>query len=133
MGLDIYFHKINRQINKYSEISEIINQSVEDLYFRKVYFLLDFFNYGDNLTNLEITENQITDFIHRCKYILNNRNTININLEEVFCSNMYFGIYNQGEEDENEDDFELIERICNDFSTLNIDWKTETLYMTCWW
>ena len=102
--------------------------------FRKVNFLLPFFDYGDNCSDCEICRSQVEDLIDACKTVLASRYAENGHMiaESVlptqsgffFGSTQYDKYY-----------YYDVEDVLNTFSTIlnEFDFDNDVLYMNCWW
>lgn len=117
---------------------------LEVLYFRKVNFLLPFFNYEDNCSVISITKEQVEELVKRCNYVLDIYNDLTNNDKELDC----FELYNKvrdilptqagfffGTTDYNEWYIKAIEYVKDEFEKLlnDFDFENEELFMTCWW
>ena len=110
----------------------------EVAYFRKVNFLLPFFGYEENCSDIEISKEQVEDLIDACEHILSStesgldedtlfelvRNTLPTEGGFFFGSTEYDEWY-----------FRDVEYVRNEFSRIleTLDWENETLIMHCWW
>ena len=110
----------------------------EVAYFRKVNFLLPFFKYEENCSDIEISKEQVEDLINACEHILSStesgldedtlfelvRNTLPTEGGFFFGSTEYDEWY-----------FKDVEYVLKQFTNVlnETDWENETLYMHCWW
>ena len=62
----------SKLINELEDEKEKINPWNEVAYFRKVNFLIPFFGYEENCSNIEIDKYQVEDLIEACKEVLAN-------------------------------------------------------------
>ena len=122
MGLDIYFHKKNTESVNNNEFNEVC-------YFRKVNFLLPFFNYGENTSDKEISKCEVEELIDACKKVLMKRDK-NFSAETLpTTSGFFFGsvIYDEYY-------YEDVASVLDKMNTLLKEWDdTYKYYMHCWW
>lgn len=130
MGLDITFYKENKfDTDSHEEVG----------YFRKVNFLLTYFNATkeeDNCRKIYITKDEFKQFIADLNDELANRNhdsldgPINEKLKTVY---VFFG----GPVDYDEwywEDVKAVRNWAQEFiEGDNIDWENDNLYMIAWW
>lgn len=124
MGLDISFY--NKPKNEDRKPNEVA-------YFRKHNWLLPFFNYGENLSDKIITDEQLEDFITKAKKILESsvEKRTKIASETIPTTDgFFFGgtAYDAFYFDGLKYDIEKFERILKE-----TDFTTESIIMNCWW
>ena len=119
MGLDIYFEKRKIGSNE---------KPVEVAYFRKVNFLVGYFDYEDNCSYKVISKSEIVELLDRCKEVLDNHELAQelLPVQEGF----FFGSY-----DYDEYYFDDVKKVQETFTQLveEIDFNKEELLMYCWW
>lgn len=135
MGLDIQFYKTKKQDWKEYQHNE--NPSIDDgtlsllevAYFRKVNFLVRYFNYEEDLSLIEIDKYLIEDLIDVCKEVLEaNDETVSNTLLPTQCG-FFFGSteYDKYYYDNVKD---VLEEFTNILKNLKDD---EVILMQCWW
>ena len=154
MGLDIRFEKAKRrrveeteerlnEIEKelenanYSSVKEFdslkneyyeLNPWEEVAYFRKVNFLLPFFEYGENCSRLEIDDYKIDELLFKCKQVLEDHS-----LAETLLPTL--GGFLFGNSEYNDWYFEDVKEVYDKFSEIAEDFNSDEdmLAMVCWW
>lgn len=154
MGLDIRFEKAKRhrveeteerlnEIEKelenanYSSVKEFdnlkneydeLNPWKEVAYFRKVNFLLPFFEYGENCSRLEIDDYKIDELLFKCKQVLEDHS-----LAETLLPTQ--GGFFFGNSEYNDWYFEDVKEVYDKFSEIAEDFNSDEdmLAMFCWW
>lgn len=135
MGLDIFFYRTSKKNyeefkSKNEENKEYVKHKTEVAYFRKVNFLMSFFNYTGNCEYMEITESDIKRLIDSCETVLNARNEETSG--EILPSQVgfFFGNY-----DYNDWYYQDVEQVLDDFTKIlnETDFNEETILMFCWW
>ena len=118
----------SKLINELEDEKEKINPWNEVAYFRKVNFLIPFFGYEENCSNIEIDKYQVEDLIEACKEVLVNHDKASFLLptQEGF----FFGStdYDDWYFDDVQNVKEKFEEILADF-----DRDEDILLMHCWW
>ena len=118
----------SKLINELEDEKEKINPLDEVAYFRKVNFLIPFFGYEENCSNIEIDKYQVEDLIEACKEVLANHDKASFLLptQEGF----FFGStdYDDWYFDDVQNVKEKFEEILADF-----DMDEDILIMHCWW
>ena len=118
----------SKLINELEDEKEKINPWNEVAYFRKVNFLIPFFGYEENCSNIEIDKYQVEDLIEACKEVLANHDKASFLLptQEGF----FFGStdYDDWYFDDVQNVKEKFEEILADF-----DRDEDMLLMHCWW
>lgn len=118
----------SKLINELEDEKEKINPWNEVAYFRKVNFLIPFFGYEENCSNIEIDKYQVEDLIEACKEVLANHDKASFLLptQEGF----FFGStdYDDWYFDDVQNVKEKFEEILADF-----DRDEDILLMHCWW
>lgn len=147
MGLDIYFWTVkrgrsrNKDINRKSEIKKIEKNTEDVIYvgdFRKVNFLMSFFNYTGNCEYIEIRKEQVEELIQNCEDVLFWRGkTISEKLLET-TPGFFFG-----STDYDEYYYQKVQNVLDTFKPLinpgsdtnqkPLDWNERALYMLAWW
>ena len=153
MGLDIRFEKAKRhrveeteeRLNEIKKEFENPNYSVkkfhslkneydelnpwkEVAYFRKVNFLLPFFEYGENCSRLEIDDYKIDELLFKCKQVLEDHS-----LAETLLPTQ--GGFFFGNSEYNDWYFEDVKEVYDKFSEIAEDFNSDEdmLAMVCWW
>lgn len=154
MGLDIRFEKAKRhrieetkerlnEIEKelenanYSSVEEFnsLNNEYDELnpwkevaYFRKVNFLLPFFEYGENCSRLEIYEYKIDELLDKCKQVLEDHSLAETLLPTQ--DGFFFGSieYDDWYFDDVKEVYDKFSEIAEDFNSYEY-----MLTMVCWW
>lgn len=100
----------------------------EELYFRKVNFLLPHFGYEENCSNLEISKCQVEDLVENCNKVLADHSLA----DELLPSKAGFFF---GSTDYDEWYFNDVESVRDSFEKLlnEFDFDNNTLEMHCWW
>ena len=118
----------SKLIKELEDEKEKINPWNEVAYFRKVNFLIPFFGYEENCSNIEIDKYQVEDLIEACKEVLANHDKASFLLptQEGF----FFGStdYDDWYFDDVQNVKEKFEEILADF-----DRDEDILLMHCWW
>ena len=118
----------SKLINELEDEKEKINPLDEVAYFRKVNFLIPFFGYEENCSNIEIDKYQVEDLIEACKEVLANHDKASFLLptQEGF----FFGStdYDDWYFDDVQNVKEKFEEVLADF-----DMDEDILIMHCWW
>ena len=153
MGLDIRFEKAKRhrveeneeRLNEIKKEFENPNYSVkkfhslkneydelnpwkEVAYFRKVNFLLPFFEYGENCSRLEIDDYKIDELLFKCKQVLEDHS-----LAETLLPTQ--GGFFFGNSEYNDWYFEDVKEVYDKFSEIAEDFNSDEdmLSMVCSW
>lgn len=115
-------------IKELEEENEKINPWNEVAYFRKVNFLIPFFGYEENCSNIEIDKYQVEDLIEACKEVLANHDKASSLLPTQ--AGFFFGStdYDDWYFDDVQNVKEKFEEILADF-----DRDEDILLMHCWW
>ena len=107
--------------NEYDEL----NPWKEVAYFRKVNFLLPFFEYGENCSRLEIDDYKIDELLFKCKQVLEDHS-----LAETLLPTQggFFSEYNDWY-------FYYVKEVYDKFSEIAEDFNSDEdmLAMVCWW
>ena len=105
-----------------------INPWNEVAYFRKVNFLLPFFGYEENCSDLEIDKYQVEDLIEACKAVLEDHSKA----EELLPTMPGFFF---GNTEYNDWYFGDVERVKTTFENIleDFDPEEDILTMHCWW
>ena len=118
----------SKLINELEDEKEKITPWNEVAYFRKVNFLIPFFGYEENCSNIEIDKYQVEDLIEACKEVLANHDKASFLLptQEGF----FFGStdYDDWYFDDVQNVKEKFEEVLADF-----DRDEDILLMHCWW
>lgn len=118
----------SKLINELEDEKEKINPWNEVAYFRKVNFLIPFFGYEENCSNIEIDKYKVEDLIEACNEVLANHDKASFLLptQEGF----FFGStdYDDWYFDDVQNVKEKFEEILADF-----DRDEDILLMHCWW
>ena len=116
--------RANKLSNEYDEI----NPWKEIAYFRKVNFLLPFFGYEENCSDIEIDKCQIEDLVDACKAVLEDHSKA----EELLPTTDGFFFGSTEYDDWYFGDVECVkttfENILEDF-----DPEEDIIMMHCWW
>lgn len=99
-------------------------------YFRKVNFLIPFFDYEEDCSEQDISVAQLKELVRRCKIVLEERNEETSKEELPTTSGFFFGSTDYGE-DYYDDVAEVKEWAEELIATTNED--THRLVMYCWW
>ena len=118
----------SKLINELEDEKEKINPWNEVAYFRKVNFLIPFFGYEENCSNIEIDKYQVEDLIEACKEVLANHDKASFLLPTQ--AGFFFGStdYDDWYFDDVESVKTTFESILEDF-----DQEEDILTMHCWW
>lgn len=107
---------------KASYISDMAN--IEVAYFRKVNFLMSFFNYEGNCEDKRISKEEVEALLDACER--------EVKGEEVLepTAGFFFG-----STDRDEFFYEQISDVIEKFTNIlnETDWESEEVYMYCWW
>ena len=118
----------SKLIKELEDENEKINPWNEVAYFRKVNFLIPFFGYEENCSNIEIDKYQVEDLIEACKAVLEDHSKA----EELLPTTPGFFFGSTEYDDWYFDDVESVkatfESILEDF-----DPEEDILMMHCWW
>lgn len=135
MGLDIQFYKTKKQDweeYQHNENSSIDNGTLplsEVAYFRKVNFLVRYFNYEDNLSLIEIDKCQIENLIDVCVEVLEAKNGSVSEILLPTTSGFFFG-----STDYDRYYYESVEDVLFTFRDILKNLKNdEIILMQCWW
>lgn len=154
MGLDIRFekakrHRVEETEERLNEIEKELhnanNSSVKEFnslqneydelnpwkevaYFRKVNFLLPFFEYCEDCSRLEIDDYKIDELLVKCKQVLEDHSLAET-LLPIQCG-FFFGNteYNDWYFDEVKEVYDKFSEIAEDFNS-----DEDMLVMVCWW
>ena len=118
----------SKLIKELEDENEKINPWNEVAYFRKVNFLIPFFGYKENCSNIEIDKYQVEDLIEACKEVLANHDKASFLLPTQ--AGFFFGStdYDDWYFDDVQNVKEKFEEILADF-----DRDEDILLMHCWW
>lgn len=118
----------SKLIKELEDEKEKINPWKEVAYFRKVNFLIPFFGYEENCSNIEIDKYQVEDLIEACKEVLANHDKASFLLPTQ--TGFFFGStdYDDWYFDDVQNAKEKFEEILADF-----DRDEDILLMHCWW
>lgn len=113
-------------------------KKTEVAYFRKVNFLLPFFGYEENCSDIEISKEQVENLINTCEHILSSKKS---GLDEDTLTELVQntlpteGGFFFGSTEYDEWYFKDVEYVLKQFTNVlnETDWENETLYMHCWW
>ena len=112
-------------------------EKTEAAYFRKVNFLLPFFGYEENCSDIEIDKYQVEDLVNACQTILDTLKTSGTQAATEVANEMLptEGGFFFGSTEYDEWYFKDVEYVLNKFTTIldDTDWDNETIYMHCWW
>ena len=116
--------RANKLRNEYDEI----NPWKEIAYFRKVNFLLPFFGYEENCSDLEIDKYQVEDLVDACKAVLEDHSKA----EELLPTTAGFFF---GSTEYDDWYFGDVESVKTTFESILEDFNPEEdiLTMHCWW
>ena len=118
----------SKLIKELEDEKEKINPWNEVAYFRKVNFLLPFFGYEDNCSDLEIDKYQVEDLVDACKAVLEDHSKA----EELLPTTAGFFFGSTEYDDWYFGDVECVkttfESILEDFNP-----EEDILTMHCWW
>lgn len=118
----------SKLINELEDEKEKINPWNEVAYFRKVNFLIPFFGYEENCSNIEIDKYQVEDLIEACNEVLANHDKASFLLPTE--TGFFFGStdYDDWYFDDVKSVKTTFESILEDF-----DQEEDILTMHCWW
>ena len=118
----------SKVIKELEEEKENINPWNEVTYYRKVNFLIPFFGYEENCSNIEIDKYQVEDLIEACKEVLANHDKASFLLPTQ--AGLFFGStdYDDWYFDNVQNVKEKFEEILADFNR-----DEDILIMHCWW
>ena len=118
----------SKLIKELEDEKEKINPWNDVAYFRKVNFLIPFFGYEENCSNIEIDKYQVEDLIEACKEVLANHDKASFLLPTQ--AGFFFGStdYDDWYFDDVESVKTTFESILEDF-----DPEEDILTMHCWW
>ena len=118
----------SKLIKELEDEKEKINPWNEVAYFRKVNFLIPFFGYEENCSNIEIDKYQVEDLIEACKEVLANHDKASILLPTQ--AGFFFG-----ETDYNDWYFDDVQNVKDKFEEIlaDFDMDEDILIMHCWW
>lgn len=122
--VDLYFKEIDNRKEKINEIDPYNKVA----YFRKVNFLMSFFDYEGNCEYVPIDKNQVIDLIDTCKQVLENYNRAN-ELLPTQCGFFF------GSTDYDEFYFSDVKDVLDKFTEIldTTDWDNDELVMYAWW
>lgn len=105
-----------------------MNPWKEVAYFRKVNFLLPFFEYGENCSRLEIDGYKIDELLVKCKQVLEDHSLA----EELLPTQ---GGFFFGNTEYNDWYFDDVKEVYDKFSEIAEDFNSDEdmLVMVCWW
>lgn len=121
MGLDIYFDKVPKGAKDKSNGEEVA-------YFRKVNFLVRFFNYEENCEFQPIEKSQIEKLLRYCDEVLKDNNKAETLLPTQ--GGFYFG--NTEYNDYYFSDVEEVKKVFTEILE-KIDFESSEIVMYCWW
>ena len=118
----------SKVIKELEEEKENTNPWNKVAYFRKVNFLIPFFGYEENCSNIEIDKYQVEDLIEACKEVLANHDKASFLLPTQ--AGLFFGStdYDDLYFDDVQNVKEKFEEVLADF-----DMDEDILIMHCWW
>lgn len=144
MGLDIYFYKAKRSKLKLQDNNvEYINSNTffaahnldtdifnEVAYFRKVNFLLPFFDYIDNCSYREVKRDELERLFVNCTNILEKRNDKASMTLLPTQSGFFFGSM-----DYDEYYYQDVENVRNRIVDILDNWNEDkdAIFLYCWW
>lgn len=119
---------LQKEYNEYSKQVEELNPRKEVAYFRKVNFLIEYFEYGENCSYKEITKEQVIELLERCNQVLDDNSLASELLPTT--SGFFFGNTNYDEYyiDKVQNVKETFERLLEE-----TNWDDEIIEMYCWW
>lgn len=122
------FDKHRDELNEVREIRDSYNPRKEVAYFRKVNFLMEYFEYEGNNEYKEITEGEVDELVYRCECVLENHEKA----EELLPTTCGFFF---GSTDYDEYYFTDVEDVRDKFAQIlhDTDWENEVVEMYCWW
>ena len=125
---DTLLNKLYEEKEKYSLEVKKITEFTKVAYFWKVNFLVDFFDYEENLSCITITKEKIELLIKKCKKVLENNELAKDLLPTV--SGFFFGSLKY-----DEDYFESVADVLHEFEKIlsDTDFDTHEIIMWCWW
>lgn len=117
MGLSIYIGKYKKK----EEFKEL-------LFFRKVNFLLPFFDYTENCEDIEINKQQVEDLVDTCKQVLKEKSEAKTLLPNT--KGFFFG-----STDYNKMYFNNVKLVLQQFYHLlkTFNFEKDKLIMSCYW
>ena len=118
----------SKVIKELEEEKENTNPWNKVAYFRKVNFLIPFFGYEENCSNIEIDKYQVEDLIEACKEVLANHDKASFLLPTQ--AGLFFGStdYDDLYFDDVQNVKEKFEEVLADFNR-----DEDILIMHCWW
>ena len=121
MGLDISFIKTAQDASEEDKGTEVA-------YFRKVNFLVRFFNYQDDCSFMEVSEKKLRKLVDYCDKVLNDHS-----LAEEYLPTQ--GGFFFGSTDYDESYFYSVGCVREKMLEIlkNTDWDKEDIYFYCWW
>lgn len=125
---DATLEKLYEEKEKCSLDVKKLTEFTEVAYFRKVNFLVDFFGYKENLSEVTITREKIELLIKKCKIVLENNELVKDLLPTV--PGFFFGSLEY-----DEDYFESVADVLHEFEKIlsDTDFDTHEIIMWCWW
>lgn len=127
------FEEFQKHEEEYKELEakfDILNPRTELAYFRKVNFLIHFFDYEENCEYVVIDKSLIEDLVDRCKKVLEAKTDEVSDKLLPSVSGFFFG-----NTDYNEYYYGDVEDVLAQFTTIlkEVDWDNECVEMYCWW
>ena len=118
----------SKLIKELEDEKEKINPWDEVAYFRKVNFLIPFFGYEENCSNIEIDKYQVEDLIEACKEVLANHDKASFLLPTQ--AGFFFG-----STDYDDWYFDDVQNVKDKFEEVLADFNRDEdiLLMHCWW
>lgn len=125
------FENANSSVKKFRSLKneyDELNPWKEVAYFRKVNFLLPFFEYGENCSRLEIDGYKIDELLVKCKQVLEDHS-----LAETLLPTQRGFLF--GNTEYNDWYFDDVKEVYDKFSEIAEDFNSDEdmLSMVCWW
>lgn len=122
------FEEYERKRKKLEDLLENLDPREEIAYFRKVNFLMAFFNYEGNCEYVEIDREQVEELIDRCNQVLLHKSLAKELLPTT--SGFFFG-----STDYDEYYFDSVRDVLNTFNLIldDTDWDNEIVEMYAWY
>ena len=125
------FENANSSVKKFRSLKneyDELNPWQEVAYFRKVNFLLPFFEYGENCSRLEIDGYKIDELLVKCKQVLEDHS-----LAETLLPTQRGFLF--GNTEYNDWYFDDVKEVYDKFSEIAEDFNSDEdmLSMVCWW
>ena len=119
---------LQKEYNEFSKQVEELNPRKEVAYFRKVNFLVEYFEYGEDCSYQEITKEQVIELLERCNQVLEDNSLCG----ELLPTRPGFFF---GSTDYDEWYFDKVQNVKETFERLleETNWDDEIVEMYCWW